>query len=121
MGDIEVALVLDPGGKQVLVGDEVDDIALDVVNGFRVILREGAEFRIAEVLAFRKAHQFIGEVFVEDESEDVVLVFVGLDFGAHLVGRFPDFGGELLFVHSGGVLKLAAWSLVVAAHDGFLT
>jgi len=25
-----------------------------------------------------------------------------------LVGRFPDFGGELLFIHGGGVLNLTA-------------
>ncbi|CAE6733290.1 hypothetical protein NTGZN8_60003 [Candidatus Nitrotoga fabula] len=69
-------------------------------------------------MAFCEAHQFVGEVFVEDEAEDVVLVFIGLDLGAHLVCGFPDFGGELLFVHSGDVLKLSARSLVVVVHDG---
>lgn len=45
-------------------------------------------------------------LFIEDEPEDVVLVFVGLDLRAHLVGGFPDFGGELLFVHGGDLLWL---------------
>jgi hypothetical protein len=41
MGDVEVALVLDPGGKQMRVGNEVADVALDVVNGFGVALLKG--------------------------------------------------------------------------------
>ncbi len=37
MRHIKVALVRDPGRKQVLVGDEVADVALDMVNGFKVV------------------------------------------------------------------------------------
>lgn len=86
MGDIEVALGVDPCRKQVLVGDEIAEVALDMLNGFRVRFRKSAEILVAEVLAFCEAHQLIRKVFVEDEAEDVVLVFVGLDFGSHLVG-----------------------------------
>lgn len=86
MGHIKVALLLYPGGKQVLVGDEVANVAFDVVNGFGVVFRQGAKFSVGETLAFGEAHQFVREVFVEDEAKDVVFVFVGLDLGAHLVG-----------------------------------
>ncbi len=35
----------------------------------------------------RELNQLVGHVFVENEAKDVILVFVGLDFGSHLVGR----------------------------------
>ena len=104
MRDIEVAFVLYPSGKQMLIGDEVANVAFDVVNGLSVAFGQGAEFFVAEVLAFCEAHQLVGEVFVKDEAEDVVLVLIGLDFRPHLVGRFPDFGSELLFVHCKNLL-----------------
>ena len=81
-----------------IVGGEVGDVTLDVVNGFRVFFRERTKVGVAEILAFCEAHQLVGEILVKDEAENVVLLIVGLDFRAHLVGRFPDFGGELLFV-----------------------
>ena len=42
----------------------------------------------------------LGKELVEDEAEDVILVFVGFDLRAHFVGRLPDLGGELLLIHS---------------------
>ena len=60
---------------------------------------------LTAISTFRESHQFIREVFVKDEAKDVVLVFIGLDLRTHLVGRFPDFGSELLFVHSGDVFE----------------
>lgn len=80
MGNIEVAFVLDPSGKEMLVSDEVADVTFDVLNGLGVIFRKGAEFFVAEVLAFCKAHQLVGNVFVKDKAKDVVLVFIGFDF-----------------------------------------
>lgn len=99
MRDIEITFVLDPSRKKVLVGNEVADVALNVINNLLIIFREGADFLFARAFFLRETHQFVGEIFVEDEAEDVVFVFVGLDLGAHLIGRFPDFGSELLFVH----------------------
>ena len=83
---VEIAFVFDPGGKEVRVGKEVAEVALEMVNGFLVILGKAAEIVAAEALTLRKAHQFVRKVFVKDEPEDVVLVFIGLDFRAHLVG-----------------------------------
>lgn len=37
MRDIEIALVLNPGRKQVLVGDEVADVAFDMVDGLGIL------------------------------------------------------------------------------------
>ena len=101
MGDIKIAFLIDPGGEEVRVGKEITEVALEMINGFLVILGKAAEIVVAEALVLREAHQFIRKVFVEDEPENVVLVFVCLDLRAHLVGRFPDFGGELLFIHGG--------------------
>lgn len=51
----------------------------------------------------------IGDVFVEDEAKNVVLVLVGFDFRPNLVGRLPDFRGELLLVHCALFLS---WQIV---------
>ena len=40
MGDIEVAFVLDPRRKQMLVRDEVPDVAFDVVNCLGIVFRK---------------------------------------------------------------------------------
>lgn len=42
----------------------------------------------------------VGKELVKDEAKDVVLVFIGLYLGAHLVGCCPDLAGKLLFVHT---------------------
>jgi hypothetical protein len=112
MGNIKVAFVIDPGSEQMRVGDEVADAALDVLRRFLVRFRKRANIGIGEIFPFGEGHQFIREVFVKNEPEDVVLVFVGLDFRPHLVGGFPDFGGELLFVHGGNVLNFVEVTVV---------
>ena len=38
MGDLEVATLLDPCRKQMFVGDEVTEVALDEVHGLRVVV-----------------------------------------------------------------------------------
>lgn len=101
VGNVEIAFLIDPGGEEVRVGKEIAEIAFEMVNSFLVILGKAADIVVTEPLALCEAHQFVRKVFVEDESEDVVLVFVCLDLRAHLVGRFPDLGGELLFIHGG--------------------
>ncbi len=104
-----------------LVGHEVAEVALEVLNGFRVIFGEGADILVAEVLTFGEANQLIRQVFVENEAEDVVLVFICFDrLGSHLVGGFPDFGGELLFVHGGEFLKSSGSESGVCVLSGVL-
>jgi hypothetical protein len=38
IGNIEVAPLLDPCGEQVVVGDEVPNVAFDVIDGLSVFL-----------------------------------------------------------------------------------
>jgi len=52
MGDIEVAFVLDPGGKQVLVADEVTKITFNEGDRLCVVFGERANILYAEVLTF---------------------------------------------------------------------
>ena len=82
-----------------VVGDEVANVALDELDCLSVVLREGTDILVAEVLALGVLDLVVRNVFVKDKSKDIVLVFVGFDFRPHLVSRFPDLGGELLFVH----------------------
>ena len=80
MGNIKVGLGINPSGEQVLVGDEIANAAFDMVNGFHVPFRKRADIGITEFLTFGKPDQFVREIFVKDEAEDVILVFVRLDF-----------------------------------------
>ncbi|MNE43965.1 hypothetical protein D3C80_1381690 [compost metagenome] len=99
ISNIEVAGLFEPRRKQVLVGDEVTQVGLEVANGFRVFFSHRTEVFVCEALGGGEGQQLVGEVLVEDEAKDVVLVFVSLDLGSHLVGRFPNLGCELLLIH----------------------
>ena len=50
-------------------------------------------------VALEVFHFVVGEELIEYQSEDVVLVFVGVNLGAHLVCRCPYLVGKLLLVH----------------------
>lgn len=89
-----------PRREEVVVGHEVAVALLDVVNGLCVLFRKGADILVAEILTFGKGELFVGDIFAKDEAKDVIFVFVGLNFRPHLVGRFTDFRGKLLFIHS---------------------
>ena len=82
-----------------LVSDEVANVALDMFDGFRIFLGEITDILVCELLSLGKFDQFIGDVLVEDEAKDVVLVLIGFDLRPHLVGRFPNFGGKFLLIH----------------------
>ena len=96
---IEVAALGDPGGKEVLVGDEVAALALNELDRLCVILHEAGQILLGEVARLQAGNLGLGEEFVEDESQNVVLIFVGLDLRAHFVGGLPYLGSQLLLVH----------------------
>lgn len=89
------------------IGNEEADFVLAFLDGL---------FHVFIIVVFHEVHEFfflpatvLGEVFhfgvgdklIEDETEDIVFIFVGGDFAAHAVGRSPDAVGKLLFVHIG--------------------
>lgn len=71
----------------------------DALDGFLIVFPKEGEVFVAPVVFLEVFEFLIRQEFVEDEAENVVLVFVGFDLGAHFVGRLPDFRGELLLVH----------------------
>lgn len=106
-GNIEVGIFPEPGGEEVFIGNEEADFVLAFLDGL---------FHVFIIVVFHEVHEFfflpatvLGEVFhfgvgdklIEDETEDIVFIFVGGDFAAHAVGRSPDAVGKLLFVHIG--------------------
>ena len=99
LGNVEIAALCQPSGKQVIVADEVAEVFLDKLNQFALFSQLTWEIGFFQALRDDEFFQFVGEEFVKDKAENIVFVFVGFDFGAHFVGGLPDFGGELLFVH----------------------
>ncbi len=87
--NLEVAALGDPGGEKVLVGDEVAALALDELDCFLVVFHKARQILFGEITRLQAGYFGFGEELVEDEAQDIVLVFVCLDFRTHLVGRFP--------------------------------
>lgn len=94
LGDIgcrEIVALLDPCGEQILTGDEIAQVDAHMVGGLPIILAEAVQVLVLPVVAPQIFLLLVGKEFVEDETQDVVLVLVGLNFGAHPVGGLPDF------------------------------
>lgn len=87
--NLEVAAFGDPGGEEVLVGDEVATLALDKLDRFFVVFHEARQILLCEITCLQAGNLGLGQELVEDEAQDVILVFICLDFRAHLVGGFP--------------------------------
>ena len=87
--NLEVAALGDPGGEEVFVGDEVAALALDELDRLLVVLHEARQILFGEITRLQAGNFGLGKELIEDEAQDVVLVFVRLDFRAHLVGGFP--------------------------------
>ncbi len=62
---------------------------------------------------FQKFNFFVGQEFIKDKSQNIVLIFICFNLGTHSVGGFPDFICQLLFIHK-GVLR----SIVISALSG---
>ena len=87
--NLEVATFGDPGGEEVLVGDEIAALALDELDRFLIVFHEARQILLGEITCLQAGDFGLGEELVEDEAQDVILVFICLDFRAHLVGGFP--------------------------------
>lgn len=100
MSDGEVVIQVSPRRVQVLVGEEVAQVVTHQGHGVSVGLnkRIWQVFRFSVVIEHELLY-LVGQELIEDEAEDVVLVLIGLNLGAHIVGRLPDEGGKFLFVH----------------------
>lgn len=90
-----------PRGEKIFIRDEVAKIGLEVLHEVVVFFVERASDDIIGHLQFPEEGLFlIGEEFVEDEAEHIVLVLAGLDARtSHLVRRVPQFLRKLLLFH----------------------
>ncbi|CAB0685970.1 hypothetical protein FRC0061_00744 [Corynebacterium diphtheriae] len=100
VSDGEVVTQVSPRRVQVLVSKEIAQVVTHQGHGVSVGLNERIWqiFRFSVVIEHELLY-LVGQELIEDEAEDVVLVLIGLNFGAHIVGRLPDAGGKFLFVH----------------------
>ena len=89
--NLKVAAFGDPGGEEVLVGDEVAALALDELDRFLIVFHEAWQILLGEITCLQAGDFCLGEELVEDEAQDIILVFICLDFRAHLIGGFPYF------------------------------
>ena len=96
---LEIVALLDPRGEQVVIGDEITTFALHEFHNVWIILRELRKIVLSEVTGFQ-AHQLgFGKELIKDETKNVILVFVRLNLGTHLIGGFPNLRSELLLIH----------------------
>ena len=42
---------------------------------------------------------FVGKEFAKDETQYVIFIFMGLNLGAYLIGRFQNFRGKPMFIY----------------------
>ena len=115
IGNLEIVALLDPCGKQVVIGDEVAALTLHEFHNVRIILRELRQLLVSKITGFQ-AHQLgFGKELIKDEAKNVILVFVRLDLGTHLIGGFPNLRSELLLVHLSLLIATPAKSSVPRA------
>ena len=99
VGNLEIVALFDPCGKQVVIGDEIATLILYAFHNVRIILRKLWQVILGEIVGLQ-AHQLVfRKEFIENEAKNVILVFVRLDLGTHLIGGFPNLRSELLLIH----------------------
>ena len=94
---------MDPGGEQILIGDEVAEALLCarftgalIICLLIYILTDAVRVVITLV---EPLLLLIGQILIKDKTEDIVLIFIRLDLRTHTVCGFPYFGSQLLFIH----------------------
>ena len=70
----------EPGREQVLVTDEVSEVVAHHVKNLGIFFIECGEVFRGRSLREEVLFLLLGKVLVEDEAENVVLVFIRLDF-----------------------------------------
>ena len=100
IANIEIRTLGKPGGEQILISYEVTDFILYIRNYFCLIFCYCREISIGKAKLFQIFDLFIGKKFIENETENIILIFVCLDFGTHFICGFPYFCRQLLFVHA---------------------
>ncbi len=96
---LEVTSHIQPGRKQMFIGNKIADILANTDDYLSVIFRQAGQVLIGPVRCLQILDFFFRQEFVKDKAKNVVLIFAGLNFGTHLVGGIPDFGRQLLLVH----------------------
>ena len=97
---LEVTAFTDPCGKQIFIGDKIADILPNGIQRFDIVFGQIRQIFVCPVVLFQPFNFLVRQKFIKHEAQNVILVLVGFDFRAHLVGRFPDFRCELLLVHA---------------------
>ena len=65
---LEVAALGDPGGEEVVVGDEVAALALDELDRLLVVFHQVGQVLLGEVARLQAGNLGLGQELVEDES-----------------------------------------------------
>ena len=99
VGNIKILAHAKPSREKILIGDKVADILLYPLDGFCLVFGHRFKQFIIVIIRLQKFNFLIGQVFIENEAENKVLVFAGFNLGSHLICRSPYFLCKLLFVH----------------------
>ena len=96
----EVAAFADPCRKQIVVCDKIADVAPYTVDRFSIFFGQIRQILVRPVVFFQILDFLVRQKFIKHEAQNVILVLIGFDFGAHLVGGLPNLRCELLLVHA---------------------
>ena len=65
-------------------------------------------------------YDFAEQILIENKPQNIVFIIVRFDLGTHLVSRFPNFGGELLFVQSNPLVCCQCWLVHPSSIQGMV-
>ena len=78
--DAEIVPQLEPCGKQIFAANKVSEVIAHHAENLGVLFSERGEIFLGSSLRIEVFLLLLRKVLVEDKTEDVVLVFVRLDF-----------------------------------------
>ena len=74
-----------PCGKKAVIRYEVANILSNHLHGFSIILIQLNKILIRPIVFFQKLHFFIRKEFIKYKTKNIVLIFISLNFGTHLI------------------------------------
>ena len=80
IGHVKVLAFCKPGGEEVFVCNKVSKLTAAIIYRVCVLLRQLLEILCLPAVPTQELFLLIGEKFIEDKAENVVLILVRLNF-----------------------------------------
>ena len=83
---IEVGTFRQPSRIKIFVSNEIPDVSLNELDRVSILFADRRHVGIFDALLIQPRFFLFGKKLIEDEAENVILVFACLDLGTHFVG-----------------------------------